>query len=157
MTDPVPSKGGDTGLDLPAGVIQCPDCEGIGQHNAVCSHVTWQEQPPSKDVVSELRRDVLRDYQDERQLKHDSAGEIEDLRRENVRWENAHKILLAEIERLKKQLASFVKANSELAMSMTHEPGALRRAAEPHTCECSACYEMRAIINGTAQPPGDGQ
>ena len=54
------------------------------------------EPVPSKDLVSELRRDVQRDYQDERQLKHDSAAEIETLRRENVRWENAHKVVMAE-------------------------------------------------------------
>jgi hypothetical protein len=40
---------------------------------------------PSKDLVYELRRDVLRFYEDERQLKHDSAAEIERLERKLAR------------------------------------------------------------------------
>lgn len=48
------------------------------------------------------------------------SREIEELRRENVRWENAHKILIAENERLKRANADLLRRN--LVLSTSPEP-----------------------------------
>lgn len=84
------------------------------------------EQPPSKELPATL---PTARYDGDLWVRSTDVllvlGHLAEQRRENVRWENAHKILLAEVERLKRP---------------AHE-------REPPHCSTCGC--------GLAQPPGD--
>jgi hypothetical protein len=111
-------------------------------------------------------------------------AEIENLRRENVRWENAHRILLSEIERLRKERVPNVCCGDydncrqqciplvdELRRRAAPEPDAVEAAArarfievhglpahDPWECAPSATKKQyREWARRNAQPPGDGQ
>lgn len=82
------------------------------------------------------------------------SREIEELRRDNVRWENAHKILLAEIERLKRDLERAISNHSADLSSASEPPVARCEHGNPIDPTggyvCLKCFRA-------APPPEGGQ
>jgi hypothetical protein len=100
---------------------------------------------PSKDQVWTNVRimDELGDYdaclspEHVRQLFENAHRLLQDLRREIVRWENAHKILLADIERHKRdvKLLEIVGKEQEQRIAELKRPAHEREP--PHCSNCS--------------------
>ena len=85
----------------------------------------------------------------------DSA--LADARRENVRWENAHKILLSEIERLKRPAHEREPPHcSTCACGLAPEPAAVPDTVDFFMC-CNRFIQHASTCKhaGAAQPPGD--
>lgn len=104
MTDPVPSK------------------------DVLAVALTSEQEARAEQLVYDIGQDPYVAHQFVRVIVH-HADEIEHLRRENVRWENAHKILIAENERLQRQVTELsIHAEKwvKRALGSVPEPAAMR-------------------------------
>jgi hypothetical protein len=109
------------------------------------------EHLPSKEWNDARIMDELGDYDaclsPERveQIFENAHRLLQHLRRENVRWENAHKILLAEVERHKRdvKLLEIVGKEQEQRIAELKRPAHEREAPHCSSCSCPP-YEPAA-------------
>jgi hypothetical protein len=147
MTDPVPSKKRDTPkTDAAAFMIE---------------HAYSKPVVPA-DFARNLERELDEAHEEIEYFETGCARKdekIADLKRDNVRWENAHKILLAENERLRKEcMERFDQARHFAELSNG------RPAAERGEVTCPSCGRVRCcdpkecgLWHGSTQPPGEGR
>lgn len=100
---------------------------------------------PSKDVVAILREAARFSFPNERQMRESTdwqaADEIVRLREDCRRWENAHKIWLADNERLRAQVAE-LSIHAEKWVKRATTP--VHEREPPHCSNCSCGMTVHA-------------
>ena len=160
MTDPVPSKERVPGPQDP----RPPGCRCGDQFDPKCPAGHSREQRPSKDQVSQAWDDLSRLVefayaQGFHELGYSPLNAIDtamaEARRENARWENAHKILIADNDRLRRQVGELsIHAEKWVRRALGSEHpwygGQVNEAA------VKQIVELRREAGATPEPPADG-
>lgn len=195
MTDPVPSNVGHGHVfPRPDGVkarcggpALCHVCAADLARKNIAAEVKADPVPSKEEVLASFER-IAQDIATQLAVEVNRLGkENERLREDCRRWENAHKILLADNERLRKQVGE-LSTHAEKWVKRATTPAHEREAPHCSTCACgmavhapltdaeidaianeghrnaaggiyaTSVYEFaRAIESRAAQPPRDGQ